>query len=169
MNEVIDDVLLNRLNSSSFMHYACLSIFLFILYVFFVNLKRCNDKRRWYSHAFLIEYSYLVLCFTVICRPKGSLEQLFLIPFYDYTKNEFGVMWVEMLLNVVMFVPIGILLPLCCKSIRWYHALLVGFVFSVIIESLQWTFRCGSCETNDLINNTLGTVIGYLMLKSYRK
>ena len=116
--------------------------------------------------AFL-EYTFLVLCFTVICRKKGELEQFFPIPFYDYGHRGTGIFLSEMLMNVLMFIPIGALLTNAFKGIRWYHSMVAGFAMSLCIEVLQWTFRCGSCETNDLINNMLGALVGFFISKRF--
>lgn len=64
-----------------------------------------------------------------------------------------------------MFVPIGMLLKFTFTRLQWHHVLGVGLLLSATIEALQWIFKYGSCETNDLINNIIGTFVGYWIIK----
>ena len=70
--------------------------------------------------------------------------------------------WLNVLLNVAMFVPLGILLPLVFpKMRRWYQTFGIGFAVSLVIELLQLWQGSGVADIDDLFANTLGTVIGY--------
>ncbi len=68
-------------------------------------------------------------------------------------------------LNVVLFVPLGILLPLFCRTF-WpmYRMVLFGFLFSLSIELLQ-IFTIRATDVNDLITNTLGTFLGWCIAR----
>ena len=71
----------------------------------------------------------------------------------------------EILMNIVMFIPVGILVAIYSKgnSANVKKPLLVGFLISFIIEILQLIFCKGCCETNDIIHNTIGCVLGYVV------
>lgn len=64
-------------------------------------------------------------------------------------------------LNVLLFVPLGLLAPLLWPDLRRLkHMALLALAFSGLIEILQiFTFRAS--DINDLITNTLGAVIGF--------
>lgn len=65
-------------------------------------------------------------------------------------------------LNILLFVPFGYLLPLLMGKIdRWWKVMLFGFCFSLFIEILQLVTRRGMFDTDDLINNTIGAIIGW--------
>lgn len=72
------------------------------------------------------------------------------------------------LLNILMLVPFGFGLPFITK-LRMRGVIVAGALFSVTIELLQlltglmahMTFR--TADINDLLFNTLGTAIGYLL------
>lgn len=67
------------------------------------------------------------------------------------------------ILNVVLFLPLGFLLPLMCDRFRAIKtAAWTGFGASLTIELLQ-IFAGRATDVNDLIANTLGAVLGYLM------
>lgn len=66
-------------------------------------------------------------------------------------------------LNVILFVPLGVMLPFLWKKYRAMKStLLFGFGMTLTIELLQLlTFR--ATDINDIIANTLGTIIGYFI------
>lgn len=70
-------------------------------------------------------------------------------------------------LNVILFVPMGIFLPLLWKDFRpFWKTLLFGFAASFFIELLQiFTFRAS--DINDLMTNSVGTVIGWFLSRLF--
>lgn len=76
--------------------------------------------------------------------------------------------WTTWALNVVLFVPLGLLLPCCWEGFdRIGHAALFGFLFSLAIELSQLlNFRV--TDIDDLIANTLGAVVGCLIFLALR-
>ena len=70
--------------------------------------------------------------------------------------------WLNVLLNVAMFAPLGALLPLFSTKLRkWYTTVVTGFAVSLTIELFQLRWGNGVCDVDDLFANTLGTLIGY--------
>ena len=69
------------------------------------------------------------------------------------------------ILNVFLFVPLGILAPFLWKKYSTLKStVLLGFVLSLAIELLQiFTYR--ATDINDLIANTLGAGFGYLIFR----
>ena len=66
--------------------------------------------------------------------------------------------------NVLAFLPFGFFLPLLwarCRKV-WITVLLTA-CFSFCVEVLQLITRVGSCDIDDVILNTLGGTIGYLL------
>lgn len=65
------------------------------------------------------------------------------------------------ILNVVLFLPLGLLLPVYWKRFRNFApAVTAGFCLSLLIEFLQ-IFTHRASDVNDLITNTLGTAVGW--------
>ena len=70
--------------------------------------------------------------------------------------------WLNVLLNIALFVPLGVLLPLLWKPFRkWYAALGAGFGVSLLIELTQLLTARGMCDVDDLFTNTLGAMLGW--------
>lgn len=81
-----------------------------------------------------------------------------LVPF-AYMFSDYG----NSLLNVLLFVPLGIFLPVLWKRYRsFFRTMLFGLSFSLIIELLQLLTRRAT-DINDLMTNTAGTVIGWCL------
>jgi len=68
----------------------------------------------------------------------------------------------EMIMNVVIFVPLGIYAGILFKKWIVGKKLFLFFIISLIIESLQLIFGIGAFDITDIINNTAGGVIGLL-------
>ena len=140
---------------------AIVSLPLVLIYIFLFDRERA--KRRWGWMALLT--LYLNAMYIVVGVPGAQYivwdPTLNLIPFQDFsTSNITG-----MVLNAIMFAPLGFLLPAYFERYRrWGRTLAAGFLTSVAVELIQlFTFR--ATDVDDLIMNTLGTLAGFLMAK----
>lgn len=132
-------------------------------------------KKKIVIAILLALYIGVILYQTLICREPGTEYQYNFNPFWSYQK--FGIQAKQILLNILLFIPFGMLLSSVLSCGNWKKALFVtaisGFVFSSLIESCQLVFRLGLCELDDVFDNTLGTVIGtgflYLIEMKWRK
>lgn len=50
----------------------------------------------------------------------------------------------------------------------WLITLAVGMGISLSIEAMQYIFHRGFAETDDVMHNTLGCVLGYMLVKGSR-
>ena len=141
-----------------------LSVFCIGLVVF-IAWKGFKTGLRYSVALLLIEYIFLIFCSTVIFRATGETRQYDFHPFWSYDRPE---LLVENIMNVVVFVPVGLLLGIAFKQMTWWKALLIGCSISVTIESLQFFFMRGFSEVDDVMHNTLGCLIGWLMVKGSR-
>ena len=85
-----------------------------------------------------------------------------LIPFADYEIA-------DALMNVAVFVPLGMLIPLVLARPTWWKVTAIAIATSVTIEvaqlAVQALFRGGHiADVSDLICNTTGGVLGYGIL-----
>lgn len=67
------------------------------------------------------------------------------------------------LLNVLMFAPIGLALPFVLNSSKFGQTLLAGFCFTFSVEFLQGFTSLRDGNIDDVICNTIGAAIGYLL------
>lgn len=65
--------------------------------------------------------------------------------------------------NILLFVPFGILYPVAVPG-RWkYFTVLTGMIISVVIETVQLVTQRGYCQLDDVVMNTLGSLVGYVI------
>ena len=66
--------------------------------------------------------------------------------------------------NVIGFMPFGFLLPVMAARMRHFRVTVpLGFLLSLSVEVIQLFTRVGSFDVDDLMLNTLGVVLGYLL------
>lgn len=129
-----------------------------------INLKNI-------TRVVFILYLIAVLFFTFIVRETMILRTtdnrgVILEPFREidsmlHHPNHF--FWfMQIFLNILLFIPLGFLLPIISKRFRnLWHTTVTGFVFSVGIETMQYITGRGLTEVDDIINNTAGALVGY--------
>lgn len=78
-------------------------------------------------------------------------------------------MILDMIYNVILFIPLGIALPVIRKKANLWKTAAVGFCVTFVIEVLVQPFIERDPNMDDLLCNTLGTVIGYLIFMLLRK
>lgn len=145
---------------------------LYLIGYFFVykklmkGTKKLKASKVVLSSIFLI-YMIIVFGATIGHRTSGYENvNLHLFSSYKDTYNNFSLgEWRNIILNILMFVPIGFMMPLLFKKCeRWYMTYLVGFITTLFIETIQLITKRGVFEIDDIINNTLGCAIGYGMV-----
>ena len=63
--------------------------------------------------------------------------------------------------NLIWFLPAGVLVRL--SGGRLWKAVLAGFLLSALVETGQFILGSGVSELDDLILNTLGAVLGFVL------
>ncbi|MEG0285228.1 MULTISPECIES: VanZ family protein [Vagococcus] len=86
-----------------------------------------------------------------------------LIPFQQ------GILYSDYL-NILMFIPLGIILPLMWRKYHQFSKTLsYGFGLSLLIEISQLFTRFRATDINDLIMNSLGVCMGWLIYRIFSK
>ncbi len=94
-----------------------------------------------------------------ICFFGGSLHLTLLADYLPILHN--SVPWFIYLFvgNIVWFIPLGLYLTLF-RARTVGRAVLCGFLLSLFIEVMQFVLGTGITETDDLLLNTLGALLG---------
>lgn len=142
---------------------AIVSLPLVIIYIFLFDRERAKRKWGWMVLLTL----YLNAMYIVIGVPGVQYicwdPTLNLIPFQDFSARNIE----GMILNAVMFAPLGFLLPAYFERYRhWGRTLAAGFLTSLTVELIQ-LFTLRATDVDDLIMNTLGTLVGFLLAKLF--
>ncbi|MBQ7535603.1 MAG: VanZ family protein [Stomatobaculum sp.] len=88
-----------------------------------------------------------------------------ILRFWNY-REQLG--WQALVLNtagnVAVFFPFGFLLPVILgKRCGFPAVILTGCLFSLVIEMTQYYTRTGRFDVDDILLNTLGAGLGYLL------
>jgi len=141
-------------------------------------------------------YICSVLYFTLLCRSYRAVVHFRFIPFQTYkialscwlgiksyskavchsvlrsSRNIFEVTKnspiEDNLLNITLFLPFGFLAGYLFKKTALWKILASATALSTVIEIIQAVFHLGSCSIDDVLNNTLGTLLGWLLYKTER-
>lgn len=110
---------------------------------------------------------------TLSRRRIGETYRIDLKPFDSYyvafTEGNMEIL-LQILMNIAMYIPLGFLLPCCFRLFEKYrYVILVAFCGSLAIELIQLIFKLGLFEVDDVINNTLGAVIGIGLFIIFRR
>ena len=172
MYEFIEYVLWELKNSFALVILAGLAALTILAVTYSLHKKRYGGERKYpWGRAMLcmllVGYLAIVLYATLL-RGSWGIRQVNLHLFRAWLEawnNYSAKTMANVLLNVAMFVPLGFLLPLLWKKFRkWYAAIPTGFGFSLAIELAQLITCKGVFDVDDLFANTLGAMIGYLLI-----
>lgn len=137
-------------------------------------------KRRLISTLILIAYILLLIKVMVYKDlPTIRVGQLMLnfagtdaghapnlVPFATILPYLFGykgwiIAGINLVGNIFLLVPIGLLLPLVYPAVTWKKSLAITIVSGLIIELTQALLMVGIFDIDDVILNALGVMIGY--------
>lgn len=140
------------------------------------NLFKKPNSRHILTVAFVIYL--LVLSWEIIFKCNFLVGDLFfgyrsltLIPFYILLNNGVGMneFLIEVIGNLLAFIPFGILVALADKKINLPRASLYSAGLSLTFEVVQYIIALGSSDITDVIINTLGGMTGYFIYTLIRK
>lgn len=109
-----------------------------------------GEKKR---KVFVALYILIILWITLFSRERESVK-VFTGLFWEFMMGY----WIDIRLNILLFLPLGFLLGTVTDN---WRIVLLGFILSVFIEFLQYIFAMGWCQADDVLNNTIGTVVGF--------
>ena len=106
---------------------------------------------------------------------KTGLKRANFVPFaslkYFYSvRKRYSYVAKNILGNIIGFIPLGVLLPvLTIKLQRFWKTVVAVFLISLLFETIQLLTNLGVFDVDDLLLNTFGAAIGYLLYLGSRK
>ncbi len=158
-----------------FVHVAAAYTVLYLLVRAVVSIRsRRIDWKREKLH--ILMYINLLVIFSLTFSPLVlDTHRIFdfrvnFIPFLFLTDYDNSThMFLNVAGNILMFVPTGILLPVLFKRLdKAYKVAGTGFLISLAIEILQLPFADRASDVDDLLMNTFGAIIGYVLFRFAR-
>ena len=96
----------------------------------------------------------------------GNYIPFFTIAQYATGRPTWPIALLNVIGNVVIFVPFGVLLPLLyCSLPSLKRTVFLGLTCSFGFEALQLLLITGSFDVDDVLLNTFGVALGYVCLK----
>lgn len=146
-------------------------LFGFVFMILFLVLQRMGFVKKYANwvktviFGCLLSLSYSFIFVMTLFRRSIGVDfdfrfQLFESYYIAFAEGDIEVL-LQIIINIAMFIPIGFLLPCCFKLYEKYrYVLITAVITSVSIEFLQLIFKIGLFETDDVINNVFGAMIG---------
>ena len=118
---------------------------------------------KWSAGLMLLEYLVLLIILSVWARTVQAERMFDFTPFWSYRAILAGktALLTQAIMNVVAFIPIGLLLGCAFDRMKWWQVLLIGGAFSLLIETLQFVLKRGFAEVDDVWHNVVGCLVGY--------
>ena len=130
-----------------------------ILSIIVIILSSMMEKK--WNYLFFTLYICIIIYLTLMYRDSGEFKKTFSLWSYRrfFTSSEERA---DIVKNIWLFIPLGaILFRLYPKK----TVLILPIGISVLIEGIQYITRTGFCELDDILSNTIGGVVGYLVAK----
>jgi len=133
--------------------------------------KEYFEKKAWWKPVlglFLMAWIAVLAYATVFSRPVGDYGPVNLVPFHSYREVNNGGSWEILLsnyMNILLFFPGGLfssaILP---RRWHWLLRILRSTLFFVLLSACmeygQYYWQLGRVETDDVLHNTLGALLG---------
>jgi glycopeptide antibiotics resistance protein len=135
-------------------------------------MKDNNRADKLTSALFII---YLIALFWIVLFKLGvrfsymENRSFNLVPFGEYFISNGKIDVSEIILNVLIFLPLGIYTGVLFKKWNFGKDLFFFFFISLMFEGLQFIFRAGAFDITDIITNILGGTIGFMIFIAIEK
>lgn len=125
------------------------------------NREKDDMDRRTIAFFLLVVYMVVLMITVFFSREPGSRQGADFTIFgtWGVTSQEHAFV-IE---NILLFIPFGILFPAVVNKKAGKYTVLLGFVISITIELIQLVTERGYCQLDDVVMNTVGTLIGYVL------
>ena len=98
------------------------------------------------------DYHYNLVLFKEIMR------------FWNY-RDQLGIfsVFANLAGNILIFIPFGFFMPVASEHRNFFVTVMDTFLLSLIIEVIQLLTKVGCFDVDDLLLNTIGGVVGYII------
>lgn len=162
-------------------------------FIFSRNQKTGRIKNRGMARGFFLAYLIVLLLLwfkesdiagtrdIIAYSREGGFWNINLKPFYTIRKvalsDDPWIVWRNLVANVAVFIPIGILYPLALNRKYHFFVYFLHFLlFDFAIEGIQFAAMVGFFDVDDILLNSVGFMCGFVILmlclrvqKAYRK
>lgn len=160
---------------SGLLPYVKYAIFIFIILIIgyflfnkFFDKKHSIGLPKFIFIVLLICWVTIVFGITTLSRPAMFTGQFNPSLFSSYVNawNKWSTPELQLIIfNMLMFVPLGVLLPLIQKKNKSFlRVFVISIAFTFSVEMFQFITGKGIFEFDDLLHNTIGSLAGYFIV-----
>lgn len=134
------------------------------------NDSKTNKLTKVLFVIYLIALLWIIVFkFDIPFSKWGYMRSINLIPFSEPLIINGKLDFSEIIMNIVIFMPLGIYSSIVLKRWSISKKIFSFFLISLICEVLQFILGVGASDITDIINNTLGGIIGLIIYKGIEK
>lgn len=139
---------------------------MYILKKFGLIQSKKSEPLREFLLFLIIVYAAVLLKLAFFSREPGSRTTVDLTLFNTWgTTMQAHAFFVE---NIIMFIPFGILIPTAFPVMKnIFVCTLTALACSLCLEMFQLITGRGFCQLDDVVTNTLGAFIGYMVYRMW--
>ncbi len=150
-------------------------VFLGVISLLYTVYRKRGGKRRFSIAQFVAGYLLvmwfgLVMMLTTFSRGANfeGWVNFRLFSGYRSAWNQWSLSEFQLIIfNMMMFMPLGFLLPLLSIRLRRFTpVLVVSLIVTIGIELIQMLSGRGIFELDDIFHNTIGSIAGYLIMQA---
>ncbi|WP_338627180.1 VanZ family protein [Clostridium baratii] len=144
-----------------------ISLVSFSIYIV-LNILIDKEKISKYTDGFIIVYILFLIAITFF-KAKLHYHSYTINPidsFMEIKRDRLGGI-INIFGNLLMYVPIGIYIKEKLNQ-RNNIAILCFIIYITFVEVIQMLTKTGTFDTNDIIMNTLGFIIGFSIYNKYK-
>ena len=120
-------------------------------------------KMKRFCQVALVIYTFLIFYLAVLSR--GVAKQTYIkMDLLQCYLQPGGISYRDVLVNIVGFIPVGILVGMFSSRHRVVKSLLTGLLLSLSVEFSQLLLKRGVFDVDDIFNNAAGAVLGGLIV-----
>lgn len=165
-------LILNQMGNSNFMLLSlllllsCMVLFA-VVFMLISNFREINIR----ALVLLLLYLMVVAYVTLFSRSEGHSTAILLRfdSFSEALQKKSLEPLQHVFLNAIMFIPIGFLFSMIHDSFdSFFFVAPLGLMMSTLIEATQMFLTIGQCDVEDILANTMGTIVGLIIFRIYR-
>lgn len=137
------------------------------LFYLLINKKKFVLRKELLMLCFII---YILLLYYVVTFQDNNYGTNNFVPFKEILRYKITskLFLRNVLGNILLFVPFGVFSSYIIKNKSFIPAAILGFIVSCSIEFAQSAIG-RTADIDDVILNTLGSIIGYMLYKIFNK
>lgn len=171
MQEILESITRDIQAACIYIPYGIAATAVFLAIMILYNRQKYGNVSFVLKSILGIVYIVVVGYLTLFSRESGIVDQVDLT-FFSLLE-ETADYEIQLMENILLFVPAGILCPWIWKRLQgWKYSLAAGFFGSFLIEMIQMVTGRGLFQLDDLLTNVTGMMAGfgmYQILKKIRK